>query len=128
MLRAFLLGLSLSTAMVGTASADGDAAKGEALFKKKCTACHQTAKPTNGVGPHMIGIFGRKSGTVDGFTRYSAKFKELNLVWDEDNLEKWLSDPKAMAPGTAMNILGGNIKDEDEREDIIAYLKTLKAS
>lgn len=128
MLRALVVGLSLSTAMIGSALADGDAANGQALFKKKCAACHQAEKATNGVGPHMLGIFGRKSASVDGFTRYSAKFKELNLVWDDENLGKWLADPKAMAPGTAMNILGGNIKDDKERADLIAYLKTLKAS
>lgn len=128
MLRALVVGLSLGTAMVGTAWADGDVANGQSLFKKKCAACHQAEKATNGVGPHLIGVFGRKSGTVEGFTRYSAKFKALDLTWDEENLHKWLADPKAMAPGTAMNILGGNVKDQKEQDDLIAYLKTLKAS
>jgi cytochrome c len=124
MLKIALVGLVLGMAVVGVARAEGDVAKGEEAFKKKCRACHVADKPQNLVGPTLQGVIGRQAGTAPGFTRYSANFKKnMTHVWDAVTLDDYLVDPKAKVPGTAMLIPGGGIKDAAERADIIAYLQ-----
>ena len=98
-----------------------DAAKGEKLFTK-CKACHNADAPKHKVGPHLVGILGRTAGTVDGYTKYSKAIKDSGIVWDEANLDKWLTNPKGMYPGTKMIYPG--LKKAEDRADVIEYLKT----
>lgn len=106
------------------AFADGDAAKGENVFKK-CKACHVADEEKNKVGPHLVNIVGRKAASVDGY-KYSpamtAKAEE-GLVWDEANLSTYLTKPKDFVPKTKMAFAG--LKKEDDRADLIAYLKSI---
>lgn len=99
--------------------AEGDAAEGEALFKR-CRACHSVVEGQNKVGPSLHGVVGRAAGTAEGF-KYSPALQESGIVWTEENLEKWLSGPKALVPGTKMIFPG--LPNGDDREDLIAYLK-----
>ena len=99
----------------------GDAAKGKKLFTK-CKACHNAEKPQNKVGPHLVGIVGRKAASADGYKKYSKDLKEAGIVWDEANLDKWLANPKGMYPGTKMIYPG--LKKAEDRADLIEYLKT----
>jgi cytochrome c len=115
-----VLGLGL---MVEAAVADGDAVKGEQVFKK-CAACHSATDKTNKVGPFLFGVFGRKAATVEGYN-YSDGMKEYGAtgaVWDEATLKTYLENPKAVVPKTRMAFAG--LKAEDERADVIAYLKS----
>ena len=98
-----------------------DAAKGEKLFTK-CKACHNADAPKNKVGPHLVGIVGRKAGTADGYTKYSKAIKDSGIVWNEANLDKWLTNPKSMDPGTKMIYPG--LKKAEDRANVIEYLKT----
>ena len=98
-----------------------DAVKGEKLFTK-CKACHNADAPKHKIGPHLVGIVGRKAGTAEGFTKYSKDLKNSGIVWDEANLDKWLTGPKAMYPKTKMIYPG--LKKAEDRADIIEYLKT----
>jgi len=98
-----------------------DAAKGKKLFTK-CKACHNADAPKNKIGPYLVGIVGRKAGTADGFTKYSKAIKDSGIVWDEANLDKWLTNPKGMYPGTKMIYPG--LKNADDRANVIEYLKT----
>ena len=100
-----------------------DATNGEKLFKK-CKVCHNADAPKHKVGPHLVGIVGRKAGTADGYTKYSKDIKEAGIIWDETNLDKWLTKPKGMYPGTKMLYPGGGVKKAEDRADIIEYLKT----
>ncbi|MBV8603211.1 MAG: c-type cytochrome [Pelomonas sp.] len=102
--------------------AGGDAARGQALYQARCTACHSVDYP--GVGPAHRGVFGRRAGTSKGFDRYSTALKASGLVWTELNLDRWLTDPEKLVPGQAMGI---SVPDAGERADLIAYLRTLKA-
>jgi cytochrome c len=108
---------------LGTAQAQ-DAAAGEDVFKK-CAACHKVGGAAqNGVGPVLNGVIGRTAGTVPGYD-YSPANKDAGskgLVWTEDVLMKYLEDPAAVVPKTKMIFFG--LKDEQDRKDIIAYLKT----
>ncbi len=110
----------------GQASAEGDAAKGQAAFAK-CAICHQAgANAQNAVGPELTKIVGRKAASAPGFT-YSPGMKKLGddgFVWTAENIDKWITDPKAMLPDSPMAQLFPGVKDAQERADIIAYLKT----
>jgi cytochrome c len=98
---------------------EGDPARGNALFEKRCTGCH--ALTQNHEGPQLQGVYGRTSGsgTASGFA-YSAALKKAQIVWDEKSLEKWLTDPDAFIPGNDMDFL---VSKPQERQDLISYLK-----
>lgn len=121
---------ALAAAAIGLAIASvpahaGDAAKGEKVFKK-CKACHTTeAGGKNKVGPNLSGIVGKAAGTVDGFKYSSALMEKAGegLVWDEASLDAFLTKPKNFIEKTKMSF--GGIKKEDQRADLIEYLKGL---
>lgn len=105
------------------ALAEGDAAKGEKVFKK-CMACHTADAATNKTGPYLKGVYGRKAATAEGY-KYSDDLLAqgaAGTVWDDANLDKYLENPKAMAPKGKMSFPG--LKKPEERADLIAYLKT----
>merc|ERR1712045_770016 len=102
----------------------GDAKKGAKLFKAKCAQCHTCEK--GGLvkqGPPMYGIFGRQSGTVEGFG-YSEANKNAAIIWSDKHLFEYLINPKKYMPGTKMVFAG--IKKDKERADLIAYLDHMK--
>ncbi len=104
------------------AFADGDAVAGKAVFKK-CMACHAADKEQNKVGPHLVGIVGRKTASVEGFA-YSDAMKAKGaegLVWDEANLATYLKAPKTFVAGTKMAFAG--LKVDTDIANLIAYLK-----
>jgi len=103
-----------------TASAEGDAAAGEKVFVH-CAPCHSTKPGENKLGPSLAGVFGRKAGTEPGFS-YSSALKGQNITWDEASLNEWLQGPGKFVKGTKMIY---SVPDEKDRQDVIAYLKTL---
>src|SRR6516165_11981481 len=112
--------LVMFTTIWRVAAADVEAGKAEF---KKCALCHTTEASKNKVGPSLFGVVGRKSASLDNFA-YSDAMKKFDHVWDDETLDKYLADPRALVPGTRMIFTG--IKDEKERQDVIAYLETLK--
>ena len=101
------------------AFAEGDPAKGEKVFKK-CKACHALEAGKKKIGPSLAGMFGRTAGTVEGF-KYSSAMKDSGVVWDEQTVDEFLAKPKTFIPKTKMSFPG--LKKEQDRADIIAYLK-----
>src|SRR6202040_117463 len=115
------LGILLLLAAVSPGSA-ADVETGKAAFKK-CALCHTTDAGKNKIGPSLFGVVGRKAGSVDNFN-YSEAMKKFEHTWNPETLDSYLADPRAVVPGTKMIFPG--IKDEAERDDVIAYLETLK--
>jgi len=100
----------------------GDVEAGKTDFKK-CALCHTTEAGKNKVGPSLFGIVGRKSASAENYS-YSEAMKKFDHTWDPLTLDTYLADPRTVVPGTKMIFPG--IKDEKERQDVIAYLETLK--
>jgi len=103
------------------ANAEGDAAAGEKVFVH-CAPCHSTKPGENKVGPSLAGVLGRKAGTEPGFS-YSAALKGQDITWNEASVNEWLQGPGKFVKGTKMIY---SVPDEKDRQDVIAYLKTLK--
>lgn len=111
---------------IATLLASADAGAGETVFKK-CASCHTPEKGgPNKVGPNLWDIVNRPIAAHEGFS-YSAGMTTFSeghkIVWDFDHLSFFLEAPKKHVPGTAMGFAG--IKKEDERANLIAYLRTL---
>lgn len=102
-----------------------DTAAGEKVFGQ-CRACHQVGeKAKNGVGPQLNGLFGRKSGTAEGYN-FSTAMKDAAITWDEATFADYIKNPKAKVPGTKMVYAG--LKDEQKIKDLTAFLKQYDAS
>jgi len=112
----------LSLGAIHIAAAD-DVEAGKTAFRK-CVLCHATeAGKSNKAGPSLFDVVGRKSAAVEGYS-YSEAMKKFDRIWDAETLDAYLTDPRATVRGTKM--ISPGIKDAKERQDIIAYLETLK--
>jgi cytochrome c len=113
---------------IGTLLASADATQG-AEQAKKCGACHDLSEASaNKTGPGLYDVVERVIGSHPGFA-YSQVMQDHNAkgdTWTYDNLNHFLTSPKAFAPGTKMTFAG--VKNDQERANIIAFLSTLSAS
>ena len=111
----------------GDAAAAGDAARGEAAYKKYCVICHDTAAGKHKVGPSLHAVYGRKAGSADGYKLYRG-LRDATWTWDDKSLDAYLTDPPAYTKDkngqTGSMVFKLSVKQD--RDDVIAYLKTLK--
>jgi cytochrome c len=114
------LALRVVLLVLASPAVAADAEHGKALFAP-CAACHTNR--VDALGPNLNGVFGRKAAALDDF-RYSNAMKRANLVWDEDNLRAYISDPQMKVKGNRMPY--GGMSDPRDVDDVVAYLKTLK--
>lgn len=98
--------------------AAADLKKGEKTFKK-CAACHKVEAGVDGVGPNLWNVVGRDIGSVDGFA-YSGDLAGMEGDWTWEQLDSFLTNPKAFAAGTKMGFAG--LKKPTDRANVIAYL------
>ena len=75
------------------AYAEGDAAAGQKIYAQ-CRACHSLEAGKNGLGPSLKGVVGRKAASVESFKTYSPAMQKSGVTWSEDNIKKYLADPK----------------------------------
>ena len=122
-MRLFAIAALAAAVLPGGVAWAADAEAGARVFRTQCGACHVVEAGKNRVGPSMHGIVGRTSGTVEGF-RYSAANKNANITWTPEVLDKYLTNPKEMIPGTTMAYVG--LRNATQRADLIAFLQTLK--
>lgn len=118
--------------LAGPAHAAGDAAKGKKQFSR-CKSCHAVAEGKNKIGPSLFGVVGRAAGSAPGY-KYSKGVKAAaakGLKWDEANLSKYLKNPTAflkeyLGQKSVSNKMKNKYRKESLRDNIIAYLKTVK--
>ena len=67
-------------------------------------------------------MFGRKTGSVDGFA-YTDANKQKGITWDENTMFEYLENPKKYIPGTKMAF--GGLKKDKDRNDLITYAPPL---
>ena len=91
---------------------------GEQLFESRCSGCH--AMDTDGKGPRLRGVYGRRAGAVrwDG---YSSGMRDANFAWDDYQLNKWLTDPDSVVGVSNMDF---KVRKKEERDAIIGFLKS----
>ena len=99
-------------------------AKGAGIFKQQCGLCHGVVAGQEIQAPNLLGVVGRKAASDPHFTSYTAALKASKLVWTPANLDKFLSGPGQLVPGTAMPI---SLSNPQDRRDVVAYLASLKA-
>ena len=113
------LALALLLALTG---APAFAATGQDLFNDKCGDCH-TVDPPSATAPALKGIVGRKVASLSDFQYSDALKAKAAGTWTEAELDAFIANPKAYAPGTVMF---AGASDPADRKAIIDYLKTTK--
>ncbi len=129
---AMISGALLATGMIPTViraqdMLTGDATRGRAYFQVSCALCHSSELgPDNTVmnkqGPSLVGIVGRRAGSLPRFT-YMQALKGSKIVWDAAALDHFLVNPLTAVPGTTMPM---PVPDAQNRADVIAFLSMLK--
>lgn len=120
-----ILGTVLALGVLASPVMAEDVVKGKKVYFK-CMSCHSMTKGKNKSGPTLFEVVGREAASVEGY-RYSKGMKKAaaaGLVWNEAELSEFLLSPKTYVKGTKMSSFRGLKKDED-RANVIAYLKTL---
>lgn len=95
------------------------APNGEVLFRQRCASCHVgagTAPST--LAPSLTGVVGRRAARTS-FATYSPALRASNLRWTRANLDRYLTAPARLVPGTRMVIA---VPDPRQRAAIIDYL------
>lgn len=91
----------------------------------KCEVCHTFNQGgMNRVGPNLFGVYGSVAGKSKDF-QYTNAFLQAfqGKVWDEKNLDAWITDSKNVVPKSKMVT---KIPEPVDRAVIINYLKGLK--
>jgi len=103
--------------------AAADPAKGEKVFAK-CMACHtiQQGAP-NGIGPNLYATVGEAIAKGKNGFAFSDALSGVGGKWTFDELDKWLTSPKALAPGTKMTFAG--LPNVEDRANVVAYLNSM---
>jgi len=98
---------------------EGDPDAGLVVFQNKCIGCHDLFQ--NMAGPYLRGVYGREAGTANGYN-HSAELRDYGKVWEEENLNDWLTNPQKLVPNSKMYL---SLSNSTDRMNVIAYLKSL---
>jgi cytochrome c len=98
-----------------------DVSEGRNFFIAQCIACH--AFTCNKDGPRLGGLLGRRAASVEDYGSYSQDLKDFGIVWTEETLDAWFEDPGKITP-TGTMATNGKIDDAEQRQQLIAFLKT----
>ena len=96
-----------------------DVAKGKKVFNR-CKACHSLEAGKRKVGPSLHGVFGRTSGTLEGF-KFSKAMKEAAIVWNDETIGAYLKAPKKYIKGNKMAFAG--LKKQADIDNLMAFLR-----
>ena len=101
------------------ADPSGDPAAGEEAFETYCGQCHEFIPGLNRRAPNLKGIYGSKAGVLSDY-EYSDQIKMSSLVWDEENLTRYMMAPKEVFSDTKM--LVDQFPDDEQAQDIVAFV------
>jgi cytochrome c len=118
-MRAFVLCCIVTFAAASAVAAEANK-RGQRIFGA-CAACHSLQANKNMTGPSLSGVWGRKSGALESFPRYSPALKSADVVWDDQTLDAWITNPQLVIPGNEMTFPG--VRDPQQRVDLLAFLK-----
>ena len=126
--RQIVLGLGLIAGASSAARAGdaGDAVHGKQIYMQSCAVCHSAGlekQALTGQGPLLAGVVGRKAASLSNFG-YSKALVASGLTWDAATLDRFITAPSALVPGTTMVI---SLASAGDRADLIAFLSGLKA-
>lgn len=108
------LGISLSPVAIGAPGGPN----GEMLFRQRCSMCHSAVASRHvPLGPNLAGVVGRKAGSTN--FAYSPQLKQSGLTWNRANLDRYLTAPARMVPGTKMAVA---VPNAAERAALIDFL------
>ncbi|MEM7693840.1 MAG: c-type cytochrome [Pseudomonadota bacterium] len=95
---------------------------GERQFQRKCSVCHVlTGDTARKAGPTLDGVFGRRAGTLPGYT-YSQTLRDSTIVWSPATLNALFDEgPDRYIPGSNMPLQ--RITREADRRDLINFLE-----
>jgi len=121
-LSVWVAALSLM-ASVHPAMASTDSTKGASAFAEECGDCHSTKEGKAKKGPPLVGVNGRKAGTVTDFA-YSDAMIQSGIHWTSEKIDAYITQPRKVVPGGKMKYDG--LADATTRADVIAYVLSLK--
>lgn len=110
--------------LTASAAQAADVAAGTETFQTYCSSCHSAdAPPQNKLGPSLLGVVGRKAGSLPGFN-YSSAMRAHRKKWTPAALDAYLANPQGVVPGAAMTFRG--LSNPAARANVIAWLATRK--
>lgn len=121
---AFAAALGLAAAAGGQAALAADADAGAKVYREKCKACHYIDREKHKAGPHLVGIFGRRAGAIDGYG-FTKAMRDSGVVWDDSSVEAYLAAPDEFIRGGNKSAFLG-LKDPEDRADVIAYMRQFR--
>jgi cytochrome c len=99
-----------------------NAASGQRAFNNART-CHTTKEGDNRLGPHLYKIIGRNAGSLPDYG-YSTAMKGAGFVWDEEKLERFITNPDELVPGNSLKPYGG-LASSDDRARVVSFLRSV---
>ena len=122
-----LAGLGACGEATAQAAPESNAAQGKTFFQQNCAMCHADSLGAGNLaiqrqGPSLVGVFGRRAGSQPNFN-FTNALSGSGITWDSASLDRFLANPVANVPGTAMPV---SVAAASDRSNVIAYLATLK--
>lgn len=119
-----LLPLVLQFSFSAGAEESCDTVHGKRIFTK-CAVCHSLTPDQHMMGPSLHNIRDKKAGAAEGY-RYSMAMQHSDILWDEENLHKFIKSPMQFLPGTSMPF--GGIRNEEDRKALLCLLSSSTTS
>src|SRR5690348_13322917 len=116
--------IALTALVCATPAQATDANAGKNTFHQQCALCHSAEPGDNGgaQGPNLNGVFGRPAATDPQFG-YTKALKASKLTWDAATLDRFLTSPTTVVPGSAMVV---PVPKDEDRANVIAYFQAVK--